>query len=80
MKTKQHSRAEWELMKHDYTMESIASMNPRQIQSISWFLGHPTSGPDAWTESRILKKLTADRAPLLEKVLIEQRKMMEVAL
>ena len=80
MKTKQHSRAEWELMQHDYMIESIASMNPRQLQSISWFLGHPTSGPDAWTVSRILKKLTAERAPLHEKALIEQSKMMEEAL
>ena len=80
MKTEQHSRAEWELMQHDYMIESIASMNPRQLQSISWFLGHPTSGPDAWTVSRIVKKLTAERAPLHEKVLIEQIKMMEEAL
>ena len=79
MKTKQHSRAEWELMQHDYMIESIASMNPQQLQSISWFLGQPTSGADAWTVARIVKKITAERAPLHEKVLLEQSKMMEEA-
>lgn len=60
-------------MRHDYMIDSIASMNGQQLQAISWFLGYPTTGPDAWTVASIVKKLTAERAPLHEKVVNERR-------
>ena len=73
MKTEQCTDAEWDLMRHDHIINSIASMNAHQLQAILWFLGHPTLGPDAWTVAKIVKKLTAERAPLHEKVVNEWR-------
>ena len=73
MKTEQQTEAEWDLMRHDHMIDSIASMNAQQLQAISWFLWHPTLGPDAWTVAKIVKKLTTERAPLHEKVVNERR-------
>ena len=76
MKTEQHTEAEWDLIRHDYMIDTIASMNAQQLQAISWFLGCPTTGPDAWTVASIVKKLTAERAPLHAKVVNERRALL----